>query len=87
MTGSLTSISLFTGAGGLDLGLEQAGFETKVAVEIDPRARETLIRNRHHYKSEFPILADITLLRPDEILGHAGLRPGEATLVSGGPPC
>lgn len=87
MTTPLTSISLFTGAGGLDLGLERAGFQTKVAVEIDSFARDTLSRNSNHFKNEFPILSDITAIKPAEILEKANLQPGDVTLVSGGPPC
>lgn len=41
-----TLISLFTGAGGLDLGLEQAGFETLVANEVGAHACETLRQNQ-----------------------------------------
>lgn len=42
----LSHISLFTGAGGLDLGLEMAGFNTVAAVEINRYACETLRKNK-----------------------------------------
>jgi DNA (cytosine-5)-methyltransferase 1 len=46
MTKKRNLISLFAGAGGLDLGLEQAGFTTKAANEIEPQACETLRKNK-----------------------------------------
>lgn len=39
-------VSLFTGAGGLDLGLEQAGFRTVLASEMEPHICETLRLNK-----------------------------------------
>ena len=76
-------ISLYTGAGGLDLGLEAAGFETAVAVEMDRDAVATLRHNRN-----WPVLdVDIHNVSSEEILAAARLRQGDADLLVGGPPC
>jgi len=84
----LTNISLFSGAGGLDIGLHQAGFLTKVCVENDSHCHETLEKNRHLLgHEEMPVLGDITTLSPSDLLEYSGLRQEEVDLVSGGPPC
>lgn len=78
-----TVISLFTGAGGLDLGLEAAGFDTRVAVEFDADACKTLRHNR-----EWPVIErDIHEVKTAEILKTADLQVGDADLLVGGPPC
>ena len=41
----LTHVSLFTGAGGLDIGLEHSGFETMLCVENNPDCGATLNAN------------------------------------------
>ena len=77
-------ISLFSGAGGMDIGFENAGFEIAVAVEMDPSCCDTLRTNRPN----LPIInKNITEVATDEILSSAGLIPMEAALVIGGPPC
>jgi len=82
------SVSLFTGAGGLDLGLEGEGFSSRAFVEIDRDAQATLRTNRDLWSvPDAPILGDITQLTADQILQTAGLAPAEAILVAGGPPC
>ena len=43
---SLSVVEICAGAGGQSLGLELAGFEHKLAVEIDENAAATLRRNR-----------------------------------------
>jgi DNA (cytosine-5)-methyltransferase 1 len=79
----LRAISLFTGAGGLDLGFEAAGFETRAALEMDARCVQTLRANRC-----WPVIErDITHVTTAELLAMAGLAPGEADVLIGGPPC
>lgn len=83
-------ISLFTGAGGLDLGCEAAGFTTVVAVEHAETAVATLLANRpRHFKGLRPeaIFRDITAVAPEQLLDAAGLGTGDAALLHGGPPC
>jgi len=77
------AISLFTGAGGLDLGLEAAGFDLAVAVELDREAVATLRANRDWNVID----RDIHAVSTAELLREAGLREGEADLLCGGPPC
>jgi DNA (cytosine-5)-methyltransferase 1 len=78
-------LSLFTGAGGLDRGLEEAGFETKICVEIDQGARKTLTKNRPHWTLADP--GDIHEIEPSYLLRQVSLKPREVTLLAGGPPC
>lgn len=86
----MNAVSLFTGAGGLDIGCEVAGFSTRAIVESNPQARETLLASR---KAFFPMLRpdavfdDIVDLDYDRLLDSAGLRRGEPDLLHGGPPC
>lgn len=78
-------LSLFTGAGGLDLGLEAAGFSVAICVEIDADARSTLTVNRPGWKLAEP--GDIHSIEPDALLAQADLRQGHVALLTGGPPC
>jgi len=77
-------ISLFSGAGGFDIGFAEAGFETAVMVEMDESCCKTLRLNCPNV----PIInADIRTLTTEDILRSANLRIGEAAVVMGGPPC
>lgn len=86
----MRAISLFTGAGGLDLGFEDADFRTVAAVEHNERARATLLRNRDGFFSELreeAIRSDVIGLDVDDLLRAAGVERGEVDLLHGGPPC
>lgn len=80
----LKTISLYTGAGGLDLGLDASGFSTVIAIEIDKWAHQTLTANRPEWN---PVLADIHDVSSESICDIAHVQPGESALLIGGPPC
>ena len=75
-------LSLFSGAGGLDLGFEQAGFETVYATDIDGDSCDTLRLNRGRFFPKGMIVeqADICLLDPMKL-------PTKVDIIIGGPPC
>jgi DNA (cytosine-5)-methyltransferase 1 len=80
---TFTALSLYTGAGGLDLGLDAAGFECRAAVEMDPECVATLRANR-----SWPVIdRSIHEVTSAELLRTAGLVPGEVDVLIGGPPC
>ncbi len=81
--GELNAISLYSGAGGLDFGIEAAGFNVKVALEFDHDACETLRANR-----DWTVLErDVHTTTGKEFLEAGSLRRGEVDLLVGGPPC
>lgn len=80
-----TMISLFSGAGGLDIGLVKAGFSNQLCVEIDETAQKTIRANHPKWTIAEP--GDIHQITPEEILTQANLKPKELTLLAGGPPC
>ena len=78
-----TAIDLFAGAGGLSLGLQQAGFDVVFALDNDPDAARTY---RYNIGPEIH-LGSATEIKPSDVAKMAGLRPGECDLLVGGPPC
>lgn len=82
------AISLFSGCGGLDIGVEAAGFKTLCCIEIDPYCCETLAHNQPTYIRNARILnQDICAVDPVTLMKEHGIAPGELDLLFGGPPC
>ncbi len=77
-------ISLFSGAGGLDYGLEAAGFMFGAGVEMDADCVATLAESRPGW----PVLCrSIFDVPTQELLDLSASKKGEIDLVAGGPPC
>lgn len=81
------ALSLFSGAGGLDLGVEAAGFRVAAAVEVDHDAADALEKNFPHLESGV-IRDDILTMPTEQLLEAAGLSGQDRPdLLIGGPPC
>jgi len=81
---SIKVLSFFSGAMGLDLGLERAGMHTSLVCEFDKACRKTIEANRPN----LPLLDDIWQYSAADIRKAAGLSKKEKIeLIVGGPPC
>ena len=75
-------ISLFSGAMGLDIGLQQAGLNVIIGQDFDSSCVETMMVN-----GQKVVYGDIRDIEPEKFMMHTGLGIGEAFCVCGGPPC
>jgi DNA (cytosine-5)-methyltransferase 1 len=75
-------ISLFSGAMGLDIGLQEAGLDVVIGQDFDPICVATMQANGHRVLG-----GDIRNIEPEQLLEMVGLEQGEAFAVCGGPPC
>lgn len=84
-------LSLFSGAMGLDLGLESTGrFETVICIEKEHSFCETIrenIKSGNLPGNLIVVEGDISTLAPDEVLERHGVDPSSIDVIVGGPPC
>jgi DNA (cytosine-5)-methyltransferase 1 len=87
----LTCVSLFTGAGGFDIGLARSGFHTVFATDLEDRCRESYLHESNFGSLETYVTADIANIDGSAIRGairDVGSRRHEGIdLLVGGPPC
>lgn len=80
-------IDCFSGAGGLCLGLIEAGFDILYSFDIDSKAIATINSNQSYFKGHKAEVRNIYDLNAQELLSSLHLQSGELDLLAGGPPC
>lgn len=81
-----TCVDSFSGAGGLSLGLSEAGIEILLSFDIDKRCIETLQSNPQYFQHH-AMCEDIRNMLNGNLLTQIGMKQGELFLLAGGPPC
>lgn len=81
-----TCVDSFSGAGGLSLGLSEAGFEVLFSFDIDKKCIETLQGNPKYFNHP-AVCEDIRNMLDGKLLAQIGMKQGELFLLAGGPPC
>ena len=77
-------LGFFSGALGLDSGLESAGLESVAVNEFDPKACQTIRKNRPHLSLYD---GDIRGLTADQLMREQKIESEELFAIVGGPPC
>ena len=77
------ALSFFSGAMGLDIGLEISGFDIKLACEIDKHCQATIKLNH----PDLPLIGDVREYNAEQIREISGTVGEDISLVVGGPPC
>jgi DNA (cytosine-5)-methyltransferase 1 len=80
-----TLLSVFSGAGGLDLGLERAGFDPVLCLDTNAGARATLRLNRPHWN--IPDEGEVSAAAAHWTTDNLGVGSRGLDLIAGGPPC
>ena len=83
--GTPKALSIFSGAGGMDIGIERAGFKVLACIEIDPHCCESLRATAARAnKTKKVIEADIRTVKPEKLMVELNLLPGQLDLLFGG---
>jgi DNA (cytosine-5)-methyltransferase 1 len=80
----LTAIDLFSGAGGISVGLQRAGFSIIAGIDNNEKYIQSF---RHNFPKAKTIVGSLSELEPDELMKELGLKPGDLDILVGGPPC
>jgi DNA (cytosine-5)-methyltransferase 1 len=80
----MLAIDLFSGCGGLSVGLQKAGFDIVAAVENEKLAAKVY---RLNHKKTLLLEDDIRKVDPKKLMKKLGLKAGELDLLAGCPPC
>jgi DNA (cytosine-5)-methyltransferase 1 len=84
----MKSISLFSGAGGMDIGIRQAGFDVLAEIEFDEHCITTLRAAAERDGTKTKVIhADIKMIDPNILISEIGIKAGQLDLLFGGPPC
>lgn len=76
-------VSLFSGLGGIDYGLEAAGFKSVFTTDLDEDCCATIAANRKWHVE----CSDVAEIDGDLIFEKSNIDYGECGLLVGGPPC
>jgi DNA (cytosine-5)-methyltransferase 1 len=84
----LRALSLFSGAGGMDIGVRKAGFEILAEIELDQYCCQTLRAACEREKRKTLVIEnDIRKIDPEALIKEFKIKPYELDLLFGGPPC
>lgn len=82
----MKAISLFSGAGGLDIGSFMAGVPVAFSIDIEKDCIETMKMNEH-FHSTTAICGDLSSFSSEDIKIMSGINKNESFIVIGGAPC
>lgn len=79
-----SAIGVFSGLGGLEIGLQKAGFKIQCSLDSDLDCCRSL---RMNHRRRRVVCRDISEISGNELLRGAQIRRGSLALLAGGPPC